>query len=112
MPRGDRTGPWGLGPRTGRGAGFCNGFPTPGYANPGFGPGFGRGRGMGRRMFGFGNMLPAGWWGIPFPGAVPPQGQGKQNVDLEVLKQQADMLEKQLNGIKQQLKEMENEEDQ
>ena len=33
MPWGDGTGPWGLGPRTGRGAGFCAGFPVPGFLN-------------------------------------------------------------------------------
>ena len=55
MPRGDRTGPMGMGPMTGRGAGHCNGFAEPGYTNPvgfarGFGCGFGRGRGH-RNMF-------------------------------------------------------------
>jgi len=34
MPRGDRTGPAGLGPMTGRAAGFCAGYPVPGYMNP------------------------------------------------------------------------------
>ncbi len=34
MPFGDRTGPMGLGPTTGRAAGFCAGFPVPGYINP------------------------------------------------------------------------------
>ena len=34
MPRGDGTGPAGLGPMTGRAAGFCAGFPVPGYMNP------------------------------------------------------------------------------
>ena len=34
MPRGDRTGPAGLGPRTGRAAGYCEGFSVPGYMNP------------------------------------------------------------------------------
>jgi len=34
MPRGDGTGPVGLGPMTGRAAGFCAGFPVPGYMNP------------------------------------------------------------------------------
>ena len=45
MPRGDGTGPMGMGPMTGRGAGYCAGFRVPGYANParGFGYGFGRG---------------------------------------------------------------------
>jgi hypothetical protein len=29
MPRGDGTGPGGLGPMTGRAAGFCAGYPAP-----------------------------------------------------------------------------------
>ncbi len=33
MPGGDRTGPRGEGPRTGRRAGFCSGYKIPGYAN-------------------------------------------------------------------------------
>jgi len=52
MPGGDRTGPWGRGPMTGRRAGYCAGFSVPGYANPipgsggmGCGRGWGRGRG-------------------------------------------------------------------
>ncbi|OIQ60602.1 hypothetical protein MOTE_05660 [Moorella thermoacetica] len=112
MPRGDRTGPWGLGPRTGRGAGYCNGFPVPGFMNPT--PGFGRGLGLGRgrgpglgRRLAWGlfppayGWLPAGWWGAPFPGAVPPQGTAP---DVEFLKQQAAMLESQLQAVKEQLK--------
>lgn len=51
MPGGDRTGPRGTGPLTGRRAGFCAGFGAPGYSNPvpgrGFGAGFGGGRGIG-----------------------------------------------------------------
>ena len=51
MPRGDGTGPWGLGPMTGRGAGFCAGYRAPRYMNfGGRGLGFGRGRGN-RRMW-------------------------------------------------------------
>ena len=34
MPRGDGTGPVGMGRMTGRGAGFCAGFAAPGCANP------------------------------------------------------------------------------
>ena len=37
MPRGDETGPMGYGPRTGRGMGYCVGYPAPGFMNPGFG---------------------------------------------------------------------------
>lgn len=49
MPGGDRTGPEGLGPMTGRSVGYCSGSNSPGFA-------FGRGRGFGR---GFGR----GYWG-------------------------------------------------
>jgi len=34
MPFGDGTGPAGAGPMTGRAAGFCAGYPMPGYMNP------------------------------------------------------------------------------
>ena len=50
MPRGDGTGPWGEGPMTGRGLGFCTGFERPGFVNPRLGRGFGRGRGFGWRF--------------------------------------------------------------
>lgn len=48
MPRGDGTGPMGAGPMTGRAAGLCSGYPTPGYMQPGGGRGwFGGFRGRG-----------------------------------------------------------------
>lgn len=34
MPGGDRTGPTGMGPMTGRSAGYCAGYGVPGYLNP------------------------------------------------------------------------------
>jgi hypothetical protein len=34
MPRGDGTGPMGMGPMTGRAVGFCAGYPSPGFMNP------------------------------------------------------------------------------
>ena len=43
MPMGDRTGPAGRGPMTGRGLGYCSGSDTPGYTKSG------RGRNRGRR---------------------------------------------------------------
>lgn len=43
---GDRTGPRGKGPRTGRGAGYCNGIDLPGYLNPRVNKGR-KGRGLG-----------------------------------------------------------------
>lgn len=39
MPWGDGTGPNGLGPMTGRGAGFCAGYRVPRYMNRAAGPG-------------------------------------------------------------------------
>ncbi|MBN1377911.1 MAG: DUF5320 domain-containing protein [Gammaproteobacteria bacterium] len=53
MPRGDRTGPTGMGARTGRGAGYCAGLETAGYENLAGGRGnFGGGRRRGRRFYG------------------------------------------------------------
>ncbi|MFQ6108294.1 MAG: DUF5320 domain-containing protein [Candidatus Aminicenantales bacterium] len=79
MPAGDRTGPWGLGPMTGRSMGYCSGYPFPGFMNPGPGLGFGRGFWFGRG-FGFGRGR--GWrrgrfgrfWGYPYPPAMPYYG--------------------------------------
>ena len=53
MPAGDRTGPMGQGPMTGRALGFCAGFDSPGYVKGvggGIGRGYGPGRGMGRGL--------------------------------------------------------------
>lgn len=70
MPGGDGTGPLGLGPMTGRAAGFCAGYPVPGYTNPVPGRGFwGRGRGMGR---GWGRGFGRGWRGMAWAGYYPP----------------------------------------
>ena len=47
MPGGDRTGPMGMGPMTGRGAGFCAGAGVPGFISRMGGAFLGRGRGGG-----------------------------------------------------------------
>lgn len=63
MPGRDRTGPMGMGSRTGRGAGFCSGSGMPGSVNSGFGRGgFGFRRGGGRGFSGYGR----GMGGRPF----------------------------------------------
>jgi len=51
MPRGNGRGPNGMGPMTGRGAGYCTGNAFPGYANAGCERGRGLGLGL-RRGFG------------------------------------------------------------
>ncbi len=106
MPRGDRRGPEGMGPMTGRGLGYCNNYSTPGFTKgvprggagfAGFGYGRGHGRGMGGgcgrgyRNFGYQNYAFA-----------------QNNVDesklieseMEALKNQMSILEKRLSEIK------------
>jgi len=74
MPLGDGTGPAGMGPMTGRAAGYCAGYPVPGFMNPvvgraGFyGPGapaFGS-YGAGLYGYGAGYGMPYGGWGNPW----------------------------------------------
>lgn len=75
MPRGDRTGPMGLGPRTGRAMGYCAGYSAPGFMNPG--PGLGLARGFGRSTgFGRGMAFGPGWAGAGRGrfGGYPPLG--------------------------------------
>lgn len=56
MPRGDYSGPRGMGPKTGRGMGYCASNEAPGFmfSRPRLGQrrrrGFGRGIGMGRAL--------------------------------------------------------------
>ncbi len=60
MPRGDKTGPAGVGPMTGRAAGGCAGNATSELGNLAFGGGRGMGRGLGRALGGFGCGLGRG----------------------------------------------------
>jgi len=95
MPRGDGTGPMGMGRMTGRGAGFCAGFAAPGYANY---AGFGCGRGF-RRMF-YATGLP-GWARLGYPayaGTYEPALGEK-----ELLSRQAELLKSQLEQVKKRL---------
>ncbi|PIP16601.1 MAG: hypothetical protein COX46_01250 [bacterium (Candidatus Ratteibacteria) CG23_combo_of_CG06-09_8_20_14_all_48_7] len=100
MPRGDGTGPAGLGPMTGRAAGFCAGYPVPGYMNPISGRGFwGRGRGGGGRGWGRGAYgYPAyGGGAYPYAPEVTPQQEA------EFLKEQAKALQEELKSINERL---------
>jgi hypothetical protein len=103
MPWGDRTGPAGMGPRTGRAMGLCSGFNTPGYMNPG--PGFGRGRGFGRG-FGFRRWaaMPQNAW-YPAP-AVPAQPMPQPTKDEEIaeLKAEKEAIESERKAIAEDLK--------
>ena len=89
MPRGDRTGPTGAGPTTGRGMGFCTGNNAPGYAAGG-----GFGCGMGRGMeFGFRNRFFAGWGN-----QAPAQPMNKED-QVSVLKTQMSQILQQIDAL-------------
>jgi hypothetical protein len=118
MPRGDGTGPMGMGPMTGRTAGYCAGFEIPGCAN--VGPGRGKGMGFGRGRRGGGGGFGGGrghrhWFyatGLPGwmrSGAYPAAYQ-KPDPDMEkqALKSQADALQSELELIKKRISEIEN----
>jgi len=132
MPGGDGTGPVGFGPMTGRAAGFCAGYPVPGYMNPlggrgygGWGRGF-RGGGWGRRNWYYatgqpgwaraGQGMPAwGGYGGPayggytgaYAGGFPAAPSAEQ--EQQALKQQAEYLQQSLDEISKRIDELEKE---
>ena len=98
MPRGNGNGPQGMGPMTGRAAGFCAGFSVPGFQNPaggrcggGFGHGF-------RNMF-----LATGLPGWARSGVAGTAGAADEK---QVLTSQADALRAQLDGIQKRLEQL------
>jgi len=111
MPRGDRTGPAGMGPKTGRSAGYCAGYDRPGFANPvsrrgfgigrgfrGIGPGRGFGRGIGRDL---------GWSYANY--ALPPYQNYRptEKEELDELKAEKEIAEKDINAINEEIKAIE-----
>jgi len=120
MPAGDGTGPAGLGPMTGRAAGYCAGYSYPGYMNPVWGYGrfprggrgfYGRGRGWrhwywatglpGWMRAGYASPAPMGWVS---PGApYPPVTEVKPEQEMEMLRREADMLKTQLEEVQERI---------
>ena len=123
MPGGDGTGPAGMGPMTGRAAGYCAGYGVPGFMNPIPGGGYGGwGRGYGARGAGFWGRrggwrnwyratglpgwgraqigLPA-WGGYGYP--APPQPEQ----ELGMLRDQAEYVEGALADIRKRIEELE-----
>ena len=121
MPGGDGTGPAGMGPMTGRAAGYCAGYSVPGFMNPISGGGYwGRGGGRGRRNWYYATGMP-GWaraaQGMPAWGGVPPAvpsapygapyaPQMPQEQELEVLKSQAEYFQNALEEIQKRVEEL------
>jgi len=111
MPRGDGTGPMGMGPMTGRAAGYCAGYGMPGFANPAGGRGFGfwgrgggRGGGRGFRSRFYATGLP-GWMR---GGAYPmPYQQANPEMRRQALESQAQALQSELDLIKKEIAELE-----
>jgi len=109
----------GMGPMTGRAAGYCAGYPVPGFMNPFGGRGaLGGGWGRGRRNWYGATGLP-GWcrasvglpaWGSP--GFVPPMAPtatASKEQELAFLKGQAEYMETALGDIRKRLAELERE---
>lgn len=119
MPGGDRTGPGGMGPMTGRGLGYCAGYGAPGYVNPA--PGFGLGRGRGRGWWGGGRGWRHWYYATGLPGWArygypPAQTYGPywqpmtDEQETELLRNQAEALKRELDAIAQRLDELEKKE--
>ena len=102
MPRGDGTVPMGMGPMTGRAAGFCAGYNVPGFMNQtaGFGLGmrFGRGRGLG---MGGGRGLRNRFFAPEFA------GQQVQQPASMTKEQELDSLKAALENLNKRIKELE-----
>ena len=117
MPGGDRTGPLGAGPMSGRGAGYCAGYAIPGYANPTGGRGrfcrgFGRGRGGLGRGWRHRYWVGPGWmpyaYGDPYyvNAAFPSYPYARElnpSEEMNMLKEQSRMLQSELNEIQERI---------
>jgi hypothetical protein len=82
MPRQDKTGPMGMGPRSGRGMGPCG---------AGYGPGLGLGRGYGRVM--------CGWFYRQYQSLPKNERKELLKSEIEDLKQELKMAEEELKEL-------------
>lgn len=125
MPRGDRTGPEGAGPMTGRALGYCSGNDRPGYTadaapqgaargfrngagrGPGYGRGFKRGAGRGRgRGFGF---AARGVNYAPNTNTQNLNNEETKNREITRLENLANTLSSELENVKNQLEKLKDE---
>lgn len=101
MPGGNKTGPLGEGPKTGRGLGYCSGSDHPGFQNSGQNVAFGFGRGWGNR-WGRGNQnrfrQSFGRFGVER--SVNVSEVTLLENEAKILKEQLASIEKQLSDLK------------
>ena len=118
MPRGDGTGPMGMGAMSGRAAGYCAGYGLPGFANPALGRGFGMGFGRGRGFYGGGRGWRHMFYATGLPGWMRfggyaasygyPATYQKPDPEMEkqALKNQAEAMQSALDSINKRLSEI------
>ena len=115
MPFGDRTGPTGWGPMTGRGMGYCAGYGGPGSMNSvsvrGRGMRGGGGRGFRHRFFATGlpGWMRAGYPNAAFPNAAPFGATWSAKEEKDLLSRQATLLKEQLADLEERIASLEKE---
>ena len=103
MPRGDRRGPRYMGPMTGRGFGYCAGFPGMPYVDAPYG--YGRGYGYGMRVRGRGYpFMP--YHGFPVQPAAAPYMYDDGWDEEEVLAEEARFLQEEVDRIGRRIEEI------
>jgi hypothetical protein len=111
----------GYGPKTGRGFGYCAGYPSPGFTRgvPRGGMGFGRGRGRGfgrgfrwRRFYGDPYYLPLPYYDDPYADpyyptyAEPVPPEQRKEAEKTYLEQMAKNIEAELKAIRERLQQL------
>ena len=105
MPRGDKSGREGQGPMTGRGLGYCAGYPNPGFVNNFFGRGIGGGRTYGRGL-GMGFRGGRGFSGYTPQFMSPPLQHLSEKDELNIMEVQGKNLKKELDEIHKRISEL------
>ena len=124
MPWGNRTGPEGMGPMTGRARGYCAGFGLPGYMSnrgtrrsfvrQGF---FGYGRGFGRRFnpYSFPFSMQYNFDPYFYQGYMQPnynvESPIRKEDEILILKEQAEYFKKAMEDVNNRLYELESKEE-
>ena len=111
---GDRTGPEGLGPQTGRGIGYCTGNSVPGYQNTtvprlGLGRSSFQGRGGRFRTLYNGTGLTRWQRNATTTTTTDTQQTLTKTQQLDALKKQAELIKNELENITRLIKEIESE---